>query len=181
MLVIILNTKFKREKWLLVLVEKKVFWLVFTAAPQLLKSQSLIPFPRVGRSRADFLQSMASINNEGGGGGSSLINTKPNMAAIWGAYQRQRDGNGQPIKDNTKKVIRWNVKNNVDLREFKRHLIPFPRVGKRQSLIPFPRVGRSQLHFYPLDEDEGVVLSAEDSLTPIYPIGEIVPATSGTI
>lgn len=130
----------------------------------MLKSQSLIPFPRVGRSRAEFLQSMANLN-EGLGG--SMINTKPNMAALWGAYQqRQRDGNGQPFKDNTKKVIRWNVKNNVDLREFKRHLIPFPRVGKRQSLIPFPRVGRS--HFFPMDDDEGVSQSAEESLAPLY-------------
>jgi len=29
-----------------------------------------------------------------------------------------------------------------DLAEAKRHLIPFPRVGKRPSLIPFPRVGK---------------------------------------
>ena len=31
----------------------------------------------------------------------------------------------------------------IDLTEIKRHLIPFPRVGKRQRLIPFPRVGRA--------------------------------------
>lgn len=44
------------------------------------------------------------------------------------------------------------VKNNVDL-TVKRHLIPFPRVGKRQSLIPFPRVGRSgYFGIYPNDE-----------------------------
>ena len=30
-----------------------------------------------------------------------------------------------------------------EVKELKRNLIPFPRVGKRQSLIPFPRVGRS--------------------------------------
>ncbi len=129
------------------------------ATPQLLKSQSLIPFPRVGRSRSSFLQSMGS---SGGGGGSSEGggNGKPNMAlANW--------GNGQqlPVKNNVNKVIRnWNLRNNVDLRsEIKRHLIPFPRVGKRQSLIPFPRVGRSR--FFPNDDDEGVQQSAEDSST----------------
>lgn len=45
-------------------------------------------------------------------------------------------------------------KNNADI---KRHLIPFPRVGKRQNLIPFPRVGRAgyyQPGFFPSTDDE---------------------------
>lgn len=131
------------------------------AAPQVIKSQSLIPFPRVGRSRSTVMQPI-------GGGGSSEemgfnYNRPTNMMVNWRPYPRERDGNGHAIKDNIKKVIRWNNKNNnVDLREFKRHLIPFPRVGKRQSLIPFPRVGRSR--FFPNEDDEeSVALSAEDS------------------
>jgi len=41
----------------------------------------------------------------------------------------------------------------TELREYKRHLIPFPRVGKRQTLIPFPRVGRAFLATNPADDN----------------------------
>lgn len=104
------------------------------------------------------------------------INVRPNaMANILASYRKQRDrtnGNGKkPINDITKKKIRWNVvKNNADLREFKRHLIPFPRVGKRQSLIPFPRVGRGS-HF--LADDEDGLISIEDSGSPLFSNEEI--------
>ena len=130
---------------------------LYSAAPQVLKSQSLIPFPRVGRSRSSAFQSIAGMEGGGGGGMKSASN--------W--------GNGLPnIKDNIKKVIQWNLRNNVDLRsEIKRHLIPFPRVGKRQSLIPFPRVGRSR--FFPTDDEEGGAQSAEDSPSPVFNGNEV--------
>lgn len=50
------------------------------------------------------------------------------------------------------------------LREGKRHLIPFPRVGKRQSLIPFPRVGKSFREPQEFDDDA----IPEDTLTMHY-------------
>jgi hypothetical protein len=52
-------------------------------------------------------------------------------------------------------------KNNADI---KRHLIPFPRVGKRQNLIPFPRVGRAgyyQPGFFPSTDDEESLASIQ--------------------
>jgi len=53
-----------------------------------------------------------------------------------------------------------------ELREGKRHLIPFPRVGKRQSLIPFPRVGKA----FPSEEfdDDSLI---EDPYKIYYPTG----------
>lgn len=67
------------------------------------------------------------------------------------------------------------------MREFKRHLIPFPRVGKRQSLIPFPRVGRSQQYLnYPADDVSsevgnvpevdfaGIFVGSENEMVPVF-------------
>ena len=53
------------------------------------------------------------------------------------------------------------------LREGKRHLIPFPRVGKRQSLIPFPRVGKSFREPEELDDDAAI----GDAFIIHYPTG----------
>lgn len=69
----------------------------------------------------------------------------------------------------SKFIILYARKNNADI---KRHLIPFPRVGKRQNLIPFPRVGRAGYYqgLFPTDDEEGIqqqfALSAEDSQAP---------------
>ncbi|XP_057380204.1 uncharacterized protein LOC130702536 [Daphnia carinata] len=112
------------------------------AVPQILKSQSLIPFPRVGRSRSAFIANAI---------GSSARGTMLNLGS-----------------NNNNKPSNW--MNNVDL-TVKRHLIPFPRVGKRQSLIPFPRVGRSRYFGqYPSRDDEAMqqqlAMSDEDFQAP---------------
>ena len=56
------------------------------------------------------------------------------------------------------------------LREGKRHLIPFPRVGKRQSLIPFPRVGKSFHEPEEFDDDVAI----DDTFPMSYPTGSSI-------
>ncbi|KAI9557873.1 hypothetical protein GHT06_014625 [Daphnia sinensis] len=114
------------------------------AVPQILKSQSLIPFPRVGRSRSAFIANAIGSSARG-----AMLNVGSN-------------------NNNNNKPNNW--MNNVDL-TVKRHLIPFPRVGKRQSLIPFPRVGRSgYFGLWPSRDDEAMqqqlAMSDEDFQAP---------------
>ncbi len=59
----------------------------------------------------------------------------------------------------------------TELREYKRHLIPFPRVGKRQTLIPFPRVGRAFLTAAPADDN----LDEEDFAAGLITINKATP------
>ena len=93
------------------------------------KRQSLIPFPRVGRSRS------ITANNK--------------LPLISASRTFQWDGKFficLPHLSSCSRRVFDSITIDthlIDLREGKRHLIPFPRVGKRQSLIPFPRVGRN--------------------------------------
>jgi hypothetical protein len=93
------------------------------------KRQSLIPFPRVGRSRS------ITANNK--------------LPLISASRTFQWDGKSficlLHLLSCSRRVFDSITIDThlIDLREGKRHLIPFPRVGKRQSLIPFPRVGRN--------------------------------------
>ncbi|EFX87169.1 hypothetical protein DAPPUDRAFT_312704 [Daphnia pulex] len=112
-----------------------VIYLAYSdaAPPQILKSQSLIPFPRVGRSRSSFIANAVGSARSGGAGNPMMMGSGGNA--------------------NGKSPNNW-MMNNADI---KRHLIPFPRVGKRQNLIPFPRVGRAgyyQPGFFPSTDDE---------------------------
>jgi len=61
----------------------------------------------------------------------------------------------------------WSLDGYQGLREGKRHLIPFPRVGKRQSLIPFPRVGKSFHEPEEFDDDVAI----DDTFPMPYPTG----------
>ena len=50
-------------------------YLFHSATPQILKSQSLIPFPRVGRSRSSFIANSAGSARSGTGGNANIKNS----------------------------------------------------------------------------------------------------------
>ncbi|XP_046643370.1 uncharacterized protein LOC124328565 isoform X2 [Daphnia pulicaria] len=133
----------QRQQWRYKFVQAKHKLDEGNSPPQILKSQSLIPFPRVGRSRSSFIANAVGSARSGGAGNPMMMSSRSNA--------------------NVKSPNNWMMlmflyyaqkKNNADI---KRHLIPFPRVGKRQNLIPFPRVGRAgyyQPGFFPSTDDE---------------------------
>lgn len=150
-------------------VEKSLLVNDMTAAPKdpapaKVKPRSLIPFPRVGRSRSAAQSTPQATNTFSQSAGRERSGTDPCCSSCRICNKNSDVGL-------------------TGLREFKRHLIPFPRVGKRQSLIPFPRVGRSHQYVnYPVDEaspeagnspdvDTGMFVGSEnDIMVPVFNI-----------
>nr|CAH0106740.1 unnamed protein product [Daphnia galeata] len=83
-----------------------VIYLIYSdaATPQILKSQSLIPFPRVGRSRSSFIANSAGSARSGAAGGNANIKNSNNWM-----------------------MVGYNLNFWVGKRQ---NLIPFPRVGR---------------------------------------------------
>ena len=146
-----------------------ICWKMNSDAPRH-KPQSLIPFPRVGRSRpmpnrVGLLSASWPFN----GDGNKIVVFNCLLTSLATLCSRQDDGR---VKHNRKNLLQiWQCVNYLlqeyqELREGKRHLIPFPRVGKRQSLIPFPRVGKA----FPSEEfdDDSLI---EDPYKIYYPTG----------
>jgi hypothetical protein len=55
-----------------------LFFLIPSAPPQILKSQSLIPFPRVGRSRSSFIANAVGSARSGGAGNPMMMGSGGN-------------------------------------------------------------------------------------------------------